>query len=115
MCVCLLSSEGNSKSTSMKALHPQDVAAASSSTGPARLPPRRCCCVLRSAVTSTQRHSRRRSAQPSTRPVLCMGIRAVETYDGAFQLADSSEQHLRALLSSKSFCDQVCGERRVSD
>ena len=36
-----------------------------------------------------------------------MGIKAVETYDGAFQLADSSEQHLKALLSSTGFCDQV--------
>lgn len=97
----------------MKALHTQDVPAASSPAGPARLPPRRCCCVLRSAVPSMQGHSRRHCAQPNTRPVVCMGIKAVETYDGAFQLADSSEQHLRTLLSSKSFCDQVSGEKGV--
>ena len=97
----------------MKALHPQDVPAASCSAGAARLPPRRCCCVLRSSRVSMQRHSRRRRAQPSTRPVECMGIKAVETYDGAFQLADSSEQHLRTLLSLKNFCNQVSGEKGV--
>ena len=97
----------------MKVLQPQDVPPASSSAGPARLPPRRCCCLTRSVGTSPQRQSRRRSAQPSTRPVVCMGIKAVETYDGAFQLAGSSEQSLKALLSSKAFCDQVGGKRGV--
>jgi len=40
-------------------------------------------------------------------PAVCMGIKAVESYDGAFQLADASEQQLKALLSSPAFCAQV--------
>ncbi|KAK9834856.1 hypothetical protein WJX81_004161 [Elliptochloris bilobata] len=36
-----------------------------------------------------------------------MGIRAVESYDGAFELAEGSEQLLKTLLSSHTFCAQV--------
>ncbi len=36
-----------------------------------------------------------------------MGIKAMESYDGAFQLGDASEQQLKALLGSPAFCGQV--------
>ena len=94
----------------MPALRPQELFPATSSAGLARLPVRCCCCAARSLRVSLQTRGRQRSAQPGGRSVVCMGIKAVETYDGAFQLADSSEQHLKTLLSSKGFCDQVTGE-----
>jgi hypothetical protein len=46
---------------------------------------------------------------------IVMGIRAVESYDASFQLQAESDQLLRSLLSSDSFCKQVAKESGLVD
>jgi hypothetical protein len=46
---------------------------------------------------------------------IVMGIRAVESYDASFQLQAESDQLLRSLLSSDSFCNQVAKESGLVD
>ncbi len=40
--------------------------------------------------------------------VTCMGIKAVEAFDGSFTLSSEAEVTLKQHLSAETFCKQVC-------
>jgi hypothetical protein len=43
-----------------------------------------------------------------SRLVTCMGIKAVEAFDGSFTLSSEAEVTLKQHLSAETFCKQVC-------
>ena len=57
--------------------------------------------------TNTVGSRRTRKDQRMRSTVTHMGIRAIETYDSAFQLEPEAEMKLRELLSTPTFCVQV--------
>ena len=73
----------------------------------APLPVRRHGCAAFSWRIRTHTAARRQSTRCWGQPAVCMGIKAVESYDGAFQLEQTSEQLLKTLLSNAAFCSQV--------
>ena len=56
-------------------------------------------------VPRAQRYRGRRAAR---RLVTCMGIKAVEAFDGSFTLGHEAEETLKQHLSGDTFCKQVC-------
>ncbi|BDA44531.1 hypothetical protein COCOBI_06-0070 [Coccomyxa sp. Obi] len=68
-----------------------------------------------SAKRLTAAHTRSQGTR-SRRPITTLaGIKAVDTYDGKFDLTKESEGTLTALLSSEVFCKQVVKETQQPD
>ena len=63
--------------------------------------------LLTASCPSAFGRRRIRSSQRADRVVTHMGIRAVETYDSAFQLEPEAEAKLKELLATPTFCAQV--------